>query len=141
MIAFWFYKKCTCIEKFRENNAFTKKKVKRALMLSKELFSRNIVQVYKITVWSFDNLSPTIFSQKFRQSNSFTKRVKLYCKLIWRKFFEMGGNLRNYHTVKQEYSKSSLYVGRSFSNKISKKLSTVQVLHFSAELNQIFSKH
>ena len=47
--------------------------------------------------WKLENISPTIFSQKFRQSNFFTK--ELYCKLISRKLFEMWENLRNYHTA------------------------------------------
>ena len=39
-------------------------------------------------VWYFENFSPTIFSQKFRQSNVFT--IELYCKLISRKFLKWG---------------------------------------------------
>ena len=41
--------------------------------------------------------SPTNFLQKFRQSNFFTK--ELHCKLISRKFFEVGVNFRHYHST------------------------------------------
>ena len=49
------------------------------------------------TVWKFEHFSPTIFSQKFRQSNFFTEEV--FSKLISRKFFEVGVNFRHFHTV------------------------------------------
>ena len=51
---------------------------------------------FHTTVWKFENFSPTIFLQKFRQSNFFTK--ELYCKSISRKFFEVGVNFWHYHT-------------------------------------------
>ena len=41
--------------------------------------------------------SPTIFLQKFRQINFFTKET--CCKSIWRKLFALRENFRNYHTV------------------------------------------
>ena len=40
---------------------------------------------------------PHDFLQKFCQINFFT--VKLYCKSIWRKIFEVGKNFRSYHTL------------------------------------------
>ena len=41
--------------------------------------------------------SHTIFLQKFRQSNFFTK--ELPCKLISRKFFDVGVNFQHYHIL------------------------------------------
>ena len=45
----------------------------------------------------------TTFWQKFRQSIFFTK--ELYYELISRKFFEVGVNFRNFHTVTRSCSK------------------------------------
>ena len=58
-------------------------------------------------MWKFKNFSPTMFLQKFRQSNFFTK--ELYCKLISRKFFEVGVNFRNFHTVQKNHEISTLW--------------------------------
>ena len=52
------------------------------------------------TVWKFENFSPTLFLQKFRQTNFFTK--DLYCISIWRKKFQVGENFWNYHTVNRD---------------------------------------
>ena len=63
------------------------------------MFSRNFVKKYvRVNLRNFYYVSfaqcrktrnfPTIFLQKFRQSNFFTKH--LYCKSIWRKNFKWG---------------------------------------------------
>ena len=55
-------------------------------------------EFYCHTVWKFEKFFPTILSQKFRQINFFTK--ELYT--VYNRFheiFEMGENLRNYHTA------------------------------------------
>ena len=49
---------------------------------------------------------PRFFSQKFRQINVFTK--ELYCKLIWRKNFQVGENFWNFHTEQCEKTRNSL---------------------------------
>ena len=55
------------------------------------------IHFHHFTVWKFENFSPRFFLQKFRQSNYFTK--ELHCKLISRKFFEVGVNFRHYHST------------------------------------------
>ena len=49
-----------------------------------------------VVIWYF---SPQNFLKKVRQINVFTK--ELYCKSIWRKNFQVGENLWNYHTVRE----------------------------------------
>ena len=65
---------------------FTKNSVLCQLVTGCFSISRENYVKMNYTVWKFENFSPTIFLQKFRQSNFFTKE-ELYCKLISRKNF------------------------------------------------------
>ena len=54
------------------------------ISLVKTLLSRNFCQ--KHTLWKLWNSSLTLFRQKFRESNGFTKQITK--ELIWRNFFQ-----------------------------------------------------
>ena len=53
----------------------------------------------KRTVWKSWNFSLTLFQQKFRESNGFTKQITK--ELIWRNIFSVRPNFSFFHTVKR----------------------------------------
>ena len=55
-------------------------------LISRKIWVTEICLVY--TVWKLQNFFATVLSQKFRESNFFTKEI--YSTLIWRKNFCMA---------------------------------------------------
>jgi len=53
------------------------------------------------TVWKLRKFSLTLFSQKFRQNNDFTKEITKW--LVWQNFFSVRENFLFFHTVCQKY--------------------------------------
>ena len=52
------------------------------------------------TVWKLWNFSLTLFRQKFRESNGFTKQITI--ELIWRNIFSVRPNFSFSHSVNQQ---------------------------------------